>query len=120
MVLNETNPIESSQRLENIKAMITAKKLEIEEKYKSTIKCRNFCRFIFFSNRSLAFPVEDGSRRPKIMMGSTKYLPMNYGEKESADHFTKLSNTFKDKYFQYAFLRFLQKRDITLFNPRKY
>jgi phage/plasmid-associated DNA primase len=48
MVLNETNPIESSQRLENIKAMITAKKLEIEEKYKSTIKCRNFCRFIFF------------------------------------------------------------------------
>jgi hypothetical protein len=120
MVLNETNPIESSQRLENIKAMITAKKLEIEEKYKSTIKCRNFCRFIFFSNRSLAFPVEDGSRRPKIMMGSTKYLPMNYGEKESADHFTKLSNTFKDKYFQYAFLRFLKKRDITLFNPRKY
>ena len=54
------------------------------------------------------------------MMGSTKYLPMNYGEKESADHFTKLSNTFEDKYFQYAFLRFLQKRDITLFNPRKY
>ena len=120
MVLNETNPIESAQRIENIKAMITAKKLEIEEKYKSTIKCRNFCRFIFFSNRPFAFPVEDGSRRPKIMMGSTKYLPSYYGEKESADHFSRLSDLFKDKYFQYAFLRYLNRRDISEFNPRKY
>jgi len=119
-VLNETNPIESTQRIENIKAMITAKKLEIEEKYKTPIKCNNFVRFIFFSNRPFAFPVEDGARRPKIMQGSTKYLPINYGVEASAKHFTNLANKFKDKNFQYSFLQFLKTRDITKFNPRQY
>ena len=41
------------------------------------------------------------------MMGSNKYLPLYYGEKESAEHFVRLSDLFKDKYFQYAFLRHL-------------
>jgi len=120
MVLNETNPVESSQRIENIKAMITAKKLEIEEKYKTPIKCRNFCRFVFFSNRPFAFPTEEGSRRPKIMMGSNKYLPLNYGDQESADHFSNLDKTFQNPSFQYSFLQFLKIRDIQSFNPRKY
>lgn len=118
MVLNETNPIESSQRQENIKAMITAKKLYIEEKYKTPVKCSSFVRFIFFSNREFAFPVEEGSRRPNIMKCSDKYLPENYGKEKSAKYFTKLAQKFQDKDFQYAVLRFLLNRDISKFNPR--
>jgi len=118
MVLNETNPIESAQRQENIKAMITAKTLVLEEKYKTPVKCSSFVRFIFFSNREFAFPIESGSRRPNIIKSSGKYLPDNYGIKESAKHFTKLAKKFYNKDFQYAVLRYLLKRDISKFKPR--
>lgn len=120
-IINETNPIENAMRIENIKSMITAKKLEIEEKYKSPIKCSNFCRFIFFSNRVFAFPVEEGSRRPKIINCSDKYLAENYGKERSAKHFKNLAeNYIKNEKVQYQFLRDLLKRDITNFNPREF
>mgnify|MGYP006412209219 FL=1 len=119
-VINETNPSDSAQRKENIKNMITAKKLQIEEKYKTPIKCSNFCRFMFFSNRVLAFPIEEGSRRPVIIEASKKYLPANYGKDANAKHFTALSQIFKNEDTQYCFLRYLLKRDISKFNPRNY
>lgn len=117
---NETNPIESAQRIENIKALITAKELLIEEKYKNAIKCKNFCRIVFFSNNLFAFPVDENSRRPVIFKCSEKYLPDNYGAKESEAHFKKLADMIEDEKYQHAFLRFLQKRDISKWNPKIY
>jgi hypothetical protein len=120
-ILNETDPVESRERLEIIKYLITADKIMIEEKYKDAVKCKNFCRFIFFSNRLFAFPVEKGARRPVIFKSSNKYLKEQIGEDESNRYFTDLiENKFKNKHYQQAFLKYLQNRDITNFNPKKF
>lgn len=124
MVINETNPVESAGRIENIKYLITADKITIHGKFKDPIKCDNFCRFVFFSNRLFAFPVEEGSRRPVIFKSSSKNLKQNIGEKENFKYFDKLANKDKGLYnnvdYQYAFLRFLKLRDISKFNPKNF
>ena len=124
MVINETNPIESAGRIENIKFLITAEKITIHGKFKDPIKCDNFCRFIFFSNRLFAFPVEEGSRRPVIFKSSSKNLKQNIGEKENFKYFDRLANKTNGIYrnvdYQYAFLRFLKDRDISKFNPKNF
>ena len=118
-IINEANPIESTARIENIKSMITAKTLQIMKKYKDPVKTKNFCRFVFFSNRLFAFPVEDGARRANIMQSSEKYLPKNYGKKESAAYFKNLAeNHIHNKDVQHAFLKMLLKRDLSDYNPR--
>jgi hypothetical protein len=120
IVINETNPAESRDRIENIKFLITAEQVSIEGKYKDPIKTDNYCRFIFFSNRLFAFPVEgEGSRRPVIFKSSSKYLPVNIGHDENKKFFTKLVNMYKDKNYQKAFLEFLLNRDINNFNPKQ-
>ncbi len=118
--LNETDPVESRERLENIKYLITADKIMIEGKHKDAVKCKNFCRFIFFSNRLFAFPVEKGARRPVIFKSSNKYLAEQIGADENKKYFNDLVSKFKDKKYQHAFLRFLQNRDISNFNPQKF
>lgn len=118
MVINETNPIESSQRIEGIKFLITADKIPIEGKYKDPVKADNYCRFVFFSNRLFAFPVEgEGSRRPVIFKSSAKNLPANIGKEANKAYFTNLVSKYKNPDYQKAFLEFLKKRDIKNFNP---
>lgn len=116
--INETNPVESRERIENIKNIITADKVYIEGKNKDPIKTDNFCRFIFFSNRLFAFPVEEGARRPVIFKSSSKYLPINLGLEENKKYFTNLSNIYKNKEYQKAFLEYLKHHDISTFNPK--
>lgn len=119
--INETNPVESAQRMENIKALITAKELYIEGKYKDPVKTKNFCRIIFFSNNLFAFPVDENSRRPVIMSCSEKYLPANYGVEESEAYFKNLADNYiKNETCNKAFLEFLKKRDISNWNPKKF
>lgn len=120
ITINETNPIESRDRIENIKFLITAEDVTIEGKHKDPVKAPNFCRFIFFSNRLFAFPVEDGSRRPVIFKASSKYLPINYGVENNKIFFTNLAdNIYKNKEYQKAFLEYLLKYDISNFNPKE-
>ena len=119
ITVNETNPVESRERIENIKFLITADKITIEGKHKDPIKTDNFCRFIFFSNRLFAFPVEEGSRRPVIFKASNKYLPANYGIEENKKYFTNLAdNIYNNKQYQKAFLEYLTSYDISKFNPK--
>ena len=119
ITINETNPIESRERIENIKYLITADKIAIEGKHKDPIKSDNFCRFIFFSNRLFAFPVEENSRRPKIFQSSNKYLPKNFGSEENKKYFTNLAeNIYKNIDYQKAFLEYLKSYDISNFNPK--
>lgn len=120
ITLNETNPVDSRDRIENLKFLITAEKVTIEGKHKDPIKANNFARFVFFSNRLFAFPVEEGSRRPFIMQSSEKYLKENIGAEKNKEYFDKLRAIFKDKQYQKAFLELLTKRDITKFNPQKF
>jgi len=120
IVVNETNPTESRDRIENIKFLITAEKVSIEGKYKEAIKTDNYCRFVFFSNRLFAFPVEgEGSRRPVIFKSSSKYLTTTIGHDENHKFFSKLVSQYKNKEYQKAFLDFLKNRDISNFNPKK-
>lgn len=119
ITVNETNPVESRERIENIKFLITADKITIEGKHKDPIKTDNFCRFIFFSNRLFAFPVEEGSRRPVIFKASNKYLPANFGAEQNKNYFTNLAdNIYGKKEYQKAFLEYLKSYDITKFNPK--
>jgi hypothetical protein len=120
ITINETNPIESRDRIDNIKYLITANKIIIEGKHKDPIKSENFSRFMFFSNRLFAFPIEEGSRRPVLIKSSSKYLPKNYGVDKANEHFTDLDNFIQDKRNQKAFLDYLKKYDITKFNPRDF
>lgn len=119
--INETNPVESAQRMENIKALITAKELYIEGKYKDAVKTKNFCRIIFFSNNLFAFPVDENSRRPVILSCSEKYLPSNYGVEKSEAHFKNLADNYiNNETLNKVFLEFLKKRDISNWNPKKF
>ena len=118
--INETNPVESRERIENIKFLITADNVTIEGKHKDPIKAKNYCRFIFFSNRLMAFPVEEGSRRPVIFHSSDKYLKENIGADENNKYFSKLVSYYEDESYQCAFLEYLKNRNITKFNPKEF
>lgn len=121
MVVNETNPVESRERIENLKFLITAEKIAIEGKHKDPVKSDNYCRFVFFSNRLFAFPVEgEGSRRPVIFKSSSKYLVQTIGKEANKKYFDKLVDMYKDKDYQNTFLKYLQKLDITNFNPKNF
>lgn len=120
MVVNETNPVESRERIENIKFLITAEDLTIEGKHKDPIKCKNFARFVFFSNRLFAFPVEENARRPKLMKASSKYLSQNIGEEAHDKFFKELIGQYKSPKYQQAFLNYLKNYDISKFNPRNF
>jgi len=120
ITINETNPVESRERIENIKFLVTAEEVTIEGKHKDPVKAPNFCRFIFFSNRLFAFPVEDGSRRPVIFKASSKYLPVNYGVENNKKYFSNLAeNIYKNQEYQKAFLDYLKTYDISKFNPKE-
>jgi len=119
ITINETNPVESRERIENIKYIITADKVVIEGKYKDAVKASNFCRFMFFSNRLFAFPVDgNGSRRPNIMKSSSKYLSSNIGIEENKKFFDNMAHMYQSKDYQKEFLLFLRARDISKWNPK--
>jgi hypothetical protein len=119
-IINETNPVESRERQENIKSIITAKDFFIEGKHKDPVPCKNYCRFIFFSNRLMAFPVDQGSRRPWIVQCSNKYTKEVIGAVENKKYFDKLVPMYESTDYQYAFLEMLKKRDISKWNPKNF
>lgn len=103
IAINETNPIESRQHIDNIKYITTANEVIIEGKHKDPIKSRNFARFIFASNRVFAVPIEHGACRPNVINYSSKYLPAHYGMEESHQHFAKLMMQCKINVFKRPF-----------------
>ena len=115
-VINETDPQDSSQRRDNIKFVISAKKLLIEGKHKDPVKTMNYCRLIFFANRFCAFPIEKGSRRPYVIKCSEKYIVENFGAEANKKHFDELANIINDKDVQKLFYEELMKIDIDNFN----
>jgi hypothetical protein len=113
IVLNETNPADTKERIENIKSIVTAKTVILEAKYKDAIKTNNYARIVFFSNRLFCFPIEAGARRPMIVKSSIKYLAKEQGgtltTEEKHKHFSHLiENVLTNKDYQYAFLRYLK------------
>jgi hypothetical protein len=118
--INETNPVESRERIENIKYLITADTITIEGKHKDPIKAKNFCRFMFFSNRLFAFPVEEGSRRPVLFHSSDRNLKEAIGEVANKKYFTNLYDVYDNPAYQCAFLSFLLNRDISNWNPKDF
>lgn len=115
-MINECNPMETRDRQENIKYLITAEEVQIERKYKEPVMVKLFSRFLFFSNRFSAFPIEKGSRRPVISYASNKYLPSNYGMEKSKEHFNNLISQMRDVKYQKAFSDHLQNIDLTKWN----
>jgi len=115
-VVNETDPVDCSQRRDNIKFVISAKKLYIEGKYKDPVKTLNYCRLMFFANRYCAFPVEKGSRRPYVIHCSDKYLSENIGADANKKHFTELANIINDRDVLKLFYEELMKIDVENFN----
>ena len=121
IVLNETNPADTKERIENIKSIVTAKTVVLEAKYKDAIKTNNYARIVFFSNRIFCFPIEAGARRPMIIKSSTKYLAKEQGGTLTASekhmHFSHLiEKVLKNNDYQYAFLRYLKNYNIENFD----
>ena len=119
LTINETNPVESRERLENIKFLITAEDLNIEKKCKDIVRTKNYARLMFFSNKLTAFPVDENARRPVIMKCSNRYTTAVIGSEKNKEYFTNLRNIMNDEKYQYAFLRFLKSYDISNFIPSK-
>lgn len=117
-VINETDPKDSAERRDNIKYLITAKKVEIEGKHKDPVKTINCCRLMFFANRLCAFPLEKGARRPYIINPSEKYLTANIGADANKKHFDRLADVMKNPQVQRAFYDELMKIDIVNYNFR--
>lgn len=115
-VINETDPIDSQQRRDNIKFVVTAKKVTIEGKHKDPVKAPNYCRQTFYANRLTAFPAESGSRRPYIQNCSQEKLPKVIGAQQSKEYFDKLGEYINDRDVQKAFYDELMKFDIAKFN----
>ena len=118
VTINETNPVESRERIENIKFLVTAENLELEAKHKDPIKTKNFARFMFFSNRLTAFPIDDKSRRPKIIQSSNKYTRESIGAEKNKEYFDPLVKQYQNEQYQKMFLDMLKARDISKFNPQ--
>ncbi len=115
-VVNETDPIDSHQRRDNIKYAITAKKVQIEGKHKDPVKAFNYCRLTFFANRLAAFPIENGSRRPYIQYSSAEMLPKYCGATKSKAYFDNLGKYMFNRDVQKAFYDELMKFDVENFN----
>jgi hypothetical protein len=115
-VINETDPVDTTQRRDNIKYVITAKKMLIEGKHKDAVRSNNYCRLMFFSNRLTAFPIEKGSRRPYIIYTSEKYLPEKIGAIKNKKHFDALAKVIADPEVQKMFYDELMKIDVEKFN----
>ncbi len=118
-VINETDPKDSAERRDNIKFLITAKKVEIEGKHKDPVKTINCCRLMFFANRLCAFPAEDKARRPYIFHSSEKHLSQNIGAKANKEHFDRLANIIRNPQVQRAFYDELMKINTANFNFRE-
>jgi len=116
-VINETNPVESKERLDDIKFLITAEEIMINGKYKDPVRSQNFCRFMFFTNRLFGFPVEEGNRRPVIFSGSNRYLKEVIGEENNKKYFDGMKAIYKNVKYQNAFLQYLKNLDISNFKP---
>jgi hypothetical protein len=117
-VINETDPVDSQKRRDNIKYSITAKKVLIEGKHKDPVKAANYCRLIFFANRLTAFPVEDGGRRPFVLNPSAGKPPKYIGAEASKQYFDKLAKYVNDRNVQLEFYLELMKIKIDDFNPK--
>eukprot|EP01040_Poterioochromonas_malhamensis_P009172 gene9172-9951_t len=115
-VINETDPVDSKQRRDNIKFVVTAKRVTIEGKHKDPVKAPNYCRQSFYANRLTAFPTEDGSRRPYIQKCSPEKLPKVIGAQKSKEYFDRLAKYMNDRDVQKAFYDELMKFDIFKFN----
>lgn len=118
--IDETDPIDSKNRIDNIKFLITAKKIVINGKYKDPVKSDNFCRFIFFTNRLFGFPIEEGNRRPVVFTASDRNLKKTIGDVAHTKYFKKILKMYGDKRYQNAFLNFLKKYDISKFSPIRF
>ena len=118
ITINETNPVESRDRIENIKFLITADNLEVEKKHKDPVNTKNFARFMFFSNRLTAFPIDEKSRRPKIIQSSKKYTKESIGAVKNKEYFDPLVKQYQNEQYQKMFLDMLKARDISQFNPQ--
>jgi len=115
-VSNETDPVDSQQRRDNIKYIITAKKVLIEGKHKDAIKAPNYCRMVFYANRLTSFPTEDGQRRPYIQYCSSEMLPKYAGAEKSKQYFDTLAKYMANIDVQKAFYDEMMKFDIKSFN----
>eukprot|EP01040_Poterioochromonas_malhamensis_P006985 gene6985-7535_t len=118
-VVNETDPVDSQMRRDNIKYVVTAKKVEIEGKHKDPVKTNNCCRLMFFANRLTAFPIEKGSRRPFIIYCSEEKLVEKIGAKANKKYFDRLGEVINDKDVQKAFYNELMEIDVDNFNFRE-
>jgi hypothetical protein len=117
VVINETDPRETRDRVEKIKGLITQKTVLIEPKGKDPIKQAHSTRYIWFSNRLTAFPTSATSRRPIIMRSSSKYIQLD--EEEKSKYFSKLRGYFNDKLYRYGFYKYLKNNDIRNFDFQK-
>jgi hypothetical protein len=119
ITVNETDPVESKKRSEALKNLITAETVVIRGLYENAIKCDNYVRLLFFSNRLFAYPMEEKARRPKIMKCSNRNSKKVLGIEENKIYFDKLwaLSKKKNKDYQHAFLNYLRNYDISNFNP---
>ena len=86
----------------------TAENIGINEKYEKPIKCKNFARFNWWSNKPFAFPMEAGARRPRINKCSEKYISLPDDKKK--EYFGNLINVLNNVDYQYSFLRYLKAK----------
>jgi hypothetical protein len=118
-VINETNPVDSQQRRDNIKYIVTANKFLIEGKHKDPVKTKNYCRMVFYANRLTAFPIEEGGRRPFVFYCSKEMLPKYCGAEKSKEYFDNLLKVIADKDVQKAYYDELMKIDVKNFNHKE-
>lgn len=93
-----------------LKGMITDDKLSIEAKGKDAIMARNFKRFIFASNETMAVPLEADDRR---------FVCLNVSPKKIGDlkYFAELWAAINGPDLIPAFMHELSTRNISKFNP---
>ena len=118
VTINETDPKESREREAALKHLTTTEEVQIEGKYKDPVKAKNYARMNHNSNKTFAYPMEPGARRPRICKTSDKYANMK-PEEAKKKYFDKLIKQMNDEDTQYAFLRYLQNYDISEFDFQK-
>jgi hypothetical protein len=107
--LDETNGKDTFNVSNQLKNLITEKKIQFEKKGEMAINLNDFSRFVFTSNNNVPIKIEQDDRRFVVLKCSNKYL----NNKKYFDNFFNCLN--KDASAK-SFYNYLMSIDISKFN----
>ena len=113
-VINEATSSGCYKNCDRLKDLITAEKLNIEFKGKTTITIKNYCRYLFTTNNNNVFNITLDDRRFVLVKCSDE----KKGDKEYFNNLSKWLNSYENSYSVYNYLKSIDINDFNWIKER--